>query len=165
MCGTCTVLVDNLARRSCTMTLGDVSGKAVLTIEGLATPAGLHPLQQAFVDEGALQCGFCTPGMILRALALLREMPNPTEDDVVRAMDRNLCRCGAHPRIVRAILNSANPDGIPPMKKTKFTLRRVRAAAAEPPGRPKNHGRGYRRVFVCAFDRGCGGTPQRLLTD
>jgi aerobic-type carbon monoxide dehydrogenase small subunit (CoxS/CutS family) len=114
MCGTCTVLVDNVARRSCVMTLGDVSGKQVLTIEGLATSAGLHPLQQAFVDEGALQCGFCTPGMILRALALLLQSPHPTEDDVVRTMDRNLCRCGAHPRIVRAILNAANRMGSRP---------------------------------------------------
>lgn len=110
-CGTCTVLVDNQARRSCRMTLEDVSGKEVLTIEGLATPGGLHPLQQAFVDEGALQCGFCTPGMILRSLALLRQQPHPTEDDVIGAMNRNLCRCGAHPRIVKAILNAATKMG------------------------------------------------------
>ncbi|MRR36650.1 (2Fe-2S)-binding protein, partial [bacterium] len=75
-CGACTVLVDYVARRSCAMALGQVSGKHVLTIEGLATPAGLHPLQQAFVEEGALQCGFCTPGMILGALALLHRLPN-----------------------------------------------------------------------------------------
>jgi len=110
-CGTCTVLVDSQARRSCLMKLGDVSGKEVLTIEGLATPAGLHPLQQAFVDEGALQCGFCTPGMILRSLALLRQQPKPTEADVIEAMDHNLCRCGAHPRIVKAILNAATKMG------------------------------------------------------
>ena len=110
-CGTCTVLVDNQARRSCRMTLADVSGKEVLTIEGLATPDALHPLQQAFVDEGALQCGFCTPGMILRSLALLRQQANPTEADVIAFMDRNLCRCGAHPRIVKAILNAATQMG------------------------------------------------------
>ena len=110
-CGTCTVLVDNVARRSCRMTLADVSGKEVLTIEGLATPAGLHPLQQAFVEESALQCGFCTPGMILRSLALLRQNPHPTEADVIAFMDRNLCRCGAHPRIVKAILNAATKMG------------------------------------------------------
>ena len=110
-CGACTVLVDNAARRSCLMTLAEVSGKEVLTIEGLATPAGLHPLQQAFVDEGALQCGFCTPGMILRSLALLRQQPHPTEAEVIAFMDRNLCRCGAHPRIVAAILNAATQMG------------------------------------------------------
>lgn len=107
-CRTCTILVDNQARRSCRMTLADVSGKDVLTIEGLAPPGGLHPLQQAFVAEGALQCGFCTPGMILQALALLRQQPHPSEAEVIASMDRNLCRCGAHPRIVRAILNAAN---------------------------------------------------------
>jgi carbon-monoxide dehydrogenase small subunit len=107
VCGACTVLVDNQARRSCLMTLGGVSGKEVLTIEGLATPAGLHVLQQAFVDEGALQCGFCTPGMILRSLALLRQQPHPTEAEVIVFMEGNLCRCGAHPRIVKAILNAA----------------------------------------------------------
>jgi aerobic-type carbon monoxide dehydrogenase small subunit (CoxS/CutS family) len=106
-CGACTVLVDNQARRSCHLTLADVNGKEVLTIEGLATPDGLHPLQQAFVEEGALQCGFCTPGMILRSLALLHQQPNPTEAEVITALDRNLCRCGAHPRIVKAILKAA----------------------------------------------------------
>lgn len=111
MCGACTVLVDNVARRSCLMTLEDVSGKEVLTIEGLAAPTGLHPLQQAFVEEGALQCGFCTPGMILRGLALLRQQPHPTETEVIDFMDRNLCRCGAHPRVVRAILNAATKMG------------------------------------------------------
>jgi nicotinate dehydrogenase subunit A len=111
-CGACTVLVDNQARRSCRMSLADVSGKEVLTIEGLATPAGLHVLQQAFVDEGALQCGFCTPGMILRSLALLRQKPHPTEAEVIAFMDRNLCRCGAHPRIVKAILNAATKMGL-----------------------------------------------------
>lgn len=107
VCGTCTVLVDRQARRSCRMTMGDVSGKEVLTIEGLAPPGGLHPLQQAFVEEGAFQCGFCTPGMILRSRALLYQHPHPTEKQITETLDSNLCRCGAHPRIVKAILNAA----------------------------------------------------------
>jgi aerobic-type carbon monoxide dehydrogenase small subunit (CoxS/CutS family) len=107
LCGACTVLVDNQARRSCLTRLQDVSGKQVLTIEGLVTDGELHPLQQAFVDEGALQCGFCTSGMILRSLALLLQEPNPTEAEVISALEYNLCRCGTHPRIVKAILNAA----------------------------------------------------------
>ena len=106
-CGACTVLVGNRAARSCLLNMSDVQGKDVLTIEGLANGETLHPLQQAFVDHSALQCGFCTPGMILRAYALLLNNASPTEADVIRGMDSNLCRCGAHPRIVQAILSAA----------------------------------------------------------
>ena len=106
-CGACTVLVDKKARRSCLLTLGSVKDKEVMTIEGLASGDTLHPLQQAFVEQGALQCGFCTSGMILNAYGLLLGNPNPTETDAIRAMDGNLCRCGAHPRIIRAILSAA----------------------------------------------------------
>jgi aerobic-type carbon monoxide dehydrogenase small subunit (CoxS/CutS family) len=106
-CGACTVLVDKTARRSCLTRLASVKGKEVMTIEGLASGDTLHPLQQAFVEQGAMQCGFCTSGMILNAYGLLLGNPNPTETDVIRAMDDNLCRCGAHPRIIRAILSAA----------------------------------------------------------
>ena len=106
-CGACTVLINGQACRSCVAGMWYVAGKEVTTIEGLATPEGLHPLQQAFVEEGALQCGFCTPGMILKALAFLRQVPEPTEADVLSQMNNNLCRCGAHPRIVKAILKTA----------------------------------------------------------
>jgi aerobic-type carbon monoxide dehydrogenase small subunit (CoxS/CutS family) len=106
-CGACTVLVNHQPERACLLTLGDVKGKEVTTIEGLAKDNQLHPLQQAFVKHTAMQCGFCTPGMILNAYGLLRNTPDPTEADVISHMDFNLCRCGAHPRIVKAILEAA----------------------------------------------------------
>ncbi len=106
-CGACTVLVNKQAYRSCLLTLQDVQDKEVLTIEGLANGAQLHPLQQAFVDHGALQCGFCTSGMILNSYSLLLAKPAPTENEVIAKMNNNLCRCGAHPRIVQAILSAA----------------------------------------------------------
>jgi len=102
-CGACTILIDNEAVRSCQLPVGDVEGKNVLTIEGLAVNGKLHPLQQAFVDNEALQCGFCTPGMIMNALALLKRNPAPTRQQIIEAMDDNLCRCGAHVRIIKAI--------------------------------------------------------------
>jgi aerobic-type carbon monoxide dehydrogenase small subunit (CoxS/CutS family) len=107
LCGACTVLVEGEALRSCTLTLKDVQGKALTTIEGLAQRDKLHPLQQAFIDHDAMQCGFCTPGMILNAYGLIRAIPNPSEADVINGMDDNLCRCGAHPRIVQAVLSAA----------------------------------------------------------
>jgi aerobic-type carbon monoxide dehydrogenase small subunit (CoxS/CutS family) len=106
-CGACTVLVDNRAVRTCTVAVGAVEGKEVVTIEGLAKDGELHPLQQAFMMEDALQCGFCTPGMILTAVALLHRNPSPTREEVITGMDRNLCRCGAQIRIVDAILEAA----------------------------------------------------------
>jgi aerobic-type carbon monoxide dehydrogenase small subunit (CoxS/CutS family) len=106
-CGSCTVLVDNEAQRSCQLTLADVNGASVVTIEGLASNGSLHPVQQAFIDEEALQCGYCTPGMILTALALLHKNPRPSEEEILEEMDNNLCRCGSYKRIVQAIRSAA----------------------------------------------------------
>ncbi len=103
LCGACTVLVEGKSAHACMTLLKDVANQEVLTIEGLASAGELHPLQQAFIDHGAFQCGYCTSGMLLSALALLREQPNPPRDSIVSRMDRNLCRCGAHQRIVAAI--------------------------------------------------------------
>ena len=106
-CGACTVLVDNEAVRSCQMSVQSVAGKHVKTIEGLAVNGKLHPVQEAFIKHDALQCGFCTPGMILKAYSFLASNPNPTREQVVDEMDDNLCRCGAHVRIVQAILDAS----------------------------------------------------------
>jgi aerobic-type carbon monoxide dehydrogenase small subunit (CoxS/CutS family) len=103
LCGSCTVVVDREAVRSCQLRVKDVRGKTVLTIEGLAQGDHLHPLQEQFIAHGGLQCGFCTPGMILNAYALLLRNPRATREQIVAAMDRNLCRCAAHKRIVEAI--------------------------------------------------------------
>jgi aerobic-type carbon monoxide dehydrogenase small subunit (CoxS/CutS family) len=102
-CGSCTILVDNEAVRSCNMAISEVAGKKVVTIEGLAVDGKLHPVQQAFVDNDALQCGFCTPGMIMNATGLLIKNPDPTTQQIREGMENNLCRCGAHVRIVDAI--------------------------------------------------------------
>ena len=102
-CGACTVLLDNEAVRSCQLTLSDVKGKDLVTIEGLAQNDNLHSVQQAFVDVDAIQCGFCTPGMVLNAVSLLNKNPNPTRNEIINEMDDNLCRCGAHKRILQAI--------------------------------------------------------------
>jgi aerobic-type carbon monoxide dehydrogenase small subunit (CoxS/CutS family) len=103
VCGACTVIVDKEPVRSCSIPVKDIAGKQVLTIEGLGQDAKLHPIQEAFVKHHAFQCGYCTPGMILSAYALLLKTPHPTEDQIIRAMDDNLCRCGSHVRIVAAI--------------------------------------------------------------
>jgi aerobic-type carbon monoxide dehydrogenase small subunit (CoxS/CutS family) len=103
LCGACTVLVDNEAVRSCQFPVEDLEGKEVVTIEGLAKDARLHPLQEAFVKHDALQCGFCTPGMILSAFALLKKNPDATRQDIIAGLEDNLCRCGAHTRIVQAV--------------------------------------------------------------
>lgn len=102
-CGACTVLVNNKAVRSCQTAVKDVVGKAVTTIEGLSRNGKLHPIQEAFMKHDALQCGFCTPGMILNAYSLLKEHPLPDIIEITDAMENNLCRCGAHNRIVQAI--------------------------------------------------------------
>jgi carbon-monoxide dehydrogenase small subunit len=107
LCGSCTVLVDGEAVRSCATALSEVEGKRVTTIEGLAEGETLHPVQKAFVDHDALQCGYCTPGMILQATALLERNPEPSPGEVAEALEDNLCRCGAHQRIVRAVLAAA----------------------------------------------------------
>jgi aerobic-type carbon monoxide dehydrogenase small subunit (CoxS/CutS family) len=106
-CGACTVLVDDHAVRSCSVPVKSVAGKKVTTIEGLARGGKLHPLQEAFMAHDALQCGFCTPGMILNAYSLLHANPQPTREQIIAGMDQTLCRCGAHPRIVDAIAAAA----------------------------------------------------------
>jgi len=103
LCGACTVIVDKQAVRSCAVAVKDVAGKRLLTIEGLSKNGQLHPLQEAFVHHNAMQCGFCTPGMIMRAYALLLQNKKPTRAEIIRYMDDNLCRCGNHNRIVEAI--------------------------------------------------------------
>ncbi len=102
-CGACTVLVNNETVRSCQHSVKDIDGKEVLTIEGLAKDDKLHPLQKAFAEHDALQCGYCTPGMILNAYGLLLKNPNLTREEIIEGMEDNLCRCGAHSRIVQAI--------------------------------------------------------------
>jgi aerobic-type carbon monoxide dehydrogenase small subunit (CoxS/CutS family) len=106
-CGACTILLDNEAVRSCTIPVGDVKGKAVITIEGLASNGELHPVQKAFVEHDAMQCGYCTPGMIMNAAGLLLKNPSPSKDQIREGMEDNLCRCGAHVRIVEAIDTAA----------------------------------------------------------
>ncbi|MGC2458215.1 MAG: (2Fe-2S)-binding protein [Gallionellaceae bacterium] len=103
LCGACTVIVGDKAVRSCLTTLKNIEGKEVVTIEGLARAGKLHPLQQAFIDHSALQCGYCTSGMLLDAYAFLRNNPKPSRDAIIAHMEHNLCRCGAHQRIVAAI--------------------------------------------------------------
>ena len=111
LCGARTVVVGREAVRSCRLPVKAVRGKDVTTIEGLEKDGRLHPLQEAFADLGGLQCGFCTPGMIMNAYALLLKTPKPTRGQIVAAMDDNLCRCAAHQRIVQAIERAATAGG------------------------------------------------------
>jgi len=106
-CGACTVLIDDEPVRSCQIPLSDVAGKKVITIEGLEMKGRLHPVQKAFIDHEALQCGFCTPGMILTTVAFLRRNPSPTRQEIMEALDENLCRCTAHVRIIDAVMDAA----------------------------------------------------------
>lgn len=106
-CGSCTVLVDGQPCTSCLMLANQAEGHAVTTIEGIGTPDDLHPIQQAFIEEQGFQCAFCTPGIILSAKAFLEENPRPTADEIAVAMSGNICRCGAYPYIVKAVLNAA----------------------------------------------------------
>ncbi len=110
-CGACTVLVDGEAVRSCSTPLESVAGKSVLTIEGLERQGALHPVQEAFLSHHAFQCGFCTPGMILSAYALLKKTPQPDRRQVAEALDGNLCRCGAHVRILAAVQEASGKGG------------------------------------------------------
>lgn len=103
LCGACTVIINGKAVRCCQLPVRYVNGSEVITIEGLSERNDLHPIQKAFVEHDALQCGFCTPGMIMNAYALLLKNPNSTRDEIIAEMDNNLCRCGAHNRIVQAI--------------------------------------------------------------
>jgi aerobic-type carbon monoxide dehydrogenase small subunit (CoxS/CutS family) len=109
-CGACTVLIDGQPARSCIARVGALAGKQITTIEGLAQNGRLHPLQEAFIEAGAMQCGYCIPGMIMSGAGLLKKNPNPTEPEIVRAMEGNVCRCGTYPRIVAAIRRAANGD-------------------------------------------------------
>ena len=115
LCGACMVLLDGRARSSCDFPVWAAEGKQITTVEGLLDGGSLHPVQQAFLDEQAAQCGYCTSGMVMSAVSLLRANPAPTEAEVRTALDGNLCRCGTHQRIVRAVLRaSAGPGGDPP---------------------------------------------------
>ena len=107
-CGSCTVLVDGRAVNSCLVIVGEVEGKEITTIEGLSRQGTLHPLQQAFISQGAVQCGFCTPGVILTAKAFLDSNPHPTESQIRQSIAGNLCRCTGYDKIVRAIMSVAN---------------------------------------------------------
>ena len=110
-CGACTVLIDGVAHRSCLTPVGSVSGKEITTIEGLADGERLHPLQQAFVDCDAMQCGYCTPGMIMQSAGLLRRDPSPSEAEIRGELEGNICRCGTQNRIVAAVQKAAHTIG------------------------------------------------------
>ncbi len=114
ICGSCTVLLDNQSYRSCILQVGDIGDQSIVTIEGLSQNGHLQPLQTAFMEKDALQCGYCTPGMIMNAYGLLLSNPEPTRQEIIESMDGNLCRCGAHIRIIEAI-QSAGQE----MKKAK----------------------------------------------
>ena len=107
-CGACTVLVDGDTVRSCVARIGALEGKAITTIEGVASGARLHPVQEAFLETEAFQCGYCTPGMVMATIGLLRRTPNPSEQDIAKILDRNVCRCGTYPRLVQAIKLAAS---------------------------------------------------------
>jgi aerobic-type carbon monoxide dehydrogenase small subunit (CoxS/CutS family) len=106
-CGACTVLIDGAPARSCVTRLGAVASREITTIEGIETDGKLHPLQEAFLDAGAMQCGYCTCGMIMTGVALLRQKPQPTREEIVEYMDGNICRCGTYSRIIAAIRKAA----------------------------------------------------------
>jgi carbon-monoxide dehydrogenase small subunit len=106
-CGACTVLIDGVPRISCLTLAAQLEGCSVTTIEGLASDGGLHPVQQAFVEHGAVQCGFCTPGMVLSAASLLKDNPNPSAREVKQALSGNLCRCTGYKKIIEAVLVAA----------------------------------------------------------
>ena len=112
-CGACYVMVDGRAVASCDMPLWSIAGKHVTTVEGLGTVEHPHPLQRAFIAEQAMQCGYCVPGILISAAALLKRNPKPSEMEVREALDRNLCRCGSHNRIVRAVLRAATEMAAP----------------------------------------------------
>jgi aerobic-type carbon monoxide dehydrogenase small subunit (CoxS/CutS family) len=110
VCGACTVLVDGQAVRSCVAPVSTLPGKAITTIEGLAAgPGTLHRVQEAFAREDAMQCGYCTAGMIMSAVALLARRPDPSDEQIIQGMNGNICRCGSHPRIVAAVRRAARP--------------------------------------------------------
>jgi len=107
-CGACTVLIDDQPTRSCVARLGAVAGKPITTIEGISSGDKLHPVQQAFLETEAFQCGYCTPGMVMATIGLLRTNPDPSEQDIAKIMDRNVCRCGTYLRIIKAVRLAAS---------------------------------------------------------
>jgi len=111
LCGACTVIIDCKAVRACTLEVKEVAGKHVTTIEGLTGNGELHPVQKAFVEHDALQCGYCTPGMIMNVYGLLLNNPHPSRSQIIESMDGNLCRCGAHQRILAAIESATKQTG------------------------------------------------------
>ena len=114
-CGACSVLINSVARRSCQVQVQYASsGQKIITIEGLGTIGNLSPLQQAFVEHTAFGCGFCTPGMIINATALLKFNPNPTREEIAAALDNNLCRCGSHLNVIEAIMSVVNKNNFKP---------------------------------------------------
>jgi len=117
-CGACTVLVDGRATRSCVTRLAALAGRSITTIEGLARGDALHPVQEAFLEAEAFQCGYCTPGMVMATVALLQTNPDPTESEIARLLDPNVCRCGTYTRIIRAVRLAAE------RMKTTNTVRR-----------------------------------------
>jgi len=110
-CGACTVLINGTPRRSCQLSVADTSGKSILTIEGLEQNGQLHPVQQAFIDHDAFQCAYCTSGLIMSSVALLQKNPHPNSSDIMQALQGNICRCGAHPRILAAVEHAAKSMG------------------------------------------------------
>jgi len=106
-CGACTVLINNEPVRSCSMSVGDVAGKKIVTIEGLEKKGKLHPVQKAFIEHDALQCGYCTPGMIMTVAGLLIKNPSPTHQEIIDGLENNYCRCSAHIRIIEAVQTAA----------------------------------------------------------
>ena len=108
MCGACTVLIGGTARRSCQIPVSAATGKPITTIEGLEKNGALHPVQQAFLDEGAFQCAYCTSGMIMSSVSLLQANHNPSQEQIVQSLQGNLCRCGTHPRILAAVRKAAS---------------------------------------------------------
>jgi aerobic-type carbon monoxide dehydrogenase small subunit (CoxS/CutS family) len=107
LCGACTVLLNGEPIRSCITSVGEAANKEIITIEGLSGNGNLHPVQKAFIDHDALQCGFCTPGMIMTAAGLLMKNPSPSRQEIIEGLDDNLCRCGAHIRIIEAVATAA----------------------------------------------------------
>src|SRR3954447_4494222 len=110
-CAACTVLIDGQPTRSCLTKVGAMAGKRIVTIEGLATGGKLHPMQEAFIAADAMQCGWCTPGMILGAVGLLRKNPHPSDAEIVAGMNGHICRCGTYPKVVAAIKSAAGKGG------------------------------------------------------
>ena len=110
-CAACTVLIDGQPTRSCVTKVGTLAGKRIVTIEGLAPAGGLHPMQEAFLEADAMQCGWCTPGMILGAVGLLRKNPHPSESEIVSGMNGHICRCGTYPRVIAAVRAAAKKGG------------------------------------------------------